>query len=61
MQGYHEEQSARSKGACLSPLEIPGGAKIRDAEMTIKIIFEMSSQKGGSAGGSKRGSTGDPS
>ena len=29
--------------------------------MTIKIIFERSSQKGGSAGGSKRGSTGDPS
>ena len=28
--------------------------------MTIKIIFERSSQKGGSAGGSKRGSTGDP-
>ena len=29
--------------------------------MTIKIIFERSSQNGGSAGGSKRGSTGDPS
>ena len=28
--------------------------------MTIKIIFERSSQKGGSAGGSKRGSAGDP-
>ena len=34
---------------------------VRDAEMTIKIIFERSSQKGGSARGSKRGSTGDPS
>ena len=33
----------------------------RDAEMTIKISFERSSPKGGSAGGSKRGSTGDPS
>ena len=33
---------------------------VRDAEMTIKIIFERSSQKGGSAGGSERGSTGDP-
>ena len=33
----------------------------RDAEMTIKIIFERSSQKGGRQGGSKRGSTGDPS
>ena len=29
--------------------------------MTIKIIFKRSSQKGGSAGGSERGSTGDPS
>ena len=29
--------------------------------MTIKIFFERSSQKGGSAGGSKKGSTGDPS
>ena len=35
--------------------------RVRDAEMTIKIIFERSSQKGGSARGSKRGSTGDPS
>ena len=34
---------------------------LRDAEMTIKKIFERSSQKGGLAGGSKRGSTGDPS
>ena len=34
--------------------------RIRDADMTIKIIFERSSQKGGSAGGSKRGLTGDP-
>ena len=33
----------------------------RDAEMTIKIIFERSSQKGVRRGGSKRGSTGDPS
>ena len=32
----------------------------RDAEMTIKIIFERSSQKGGRQGGSNRGSTGDP-
>ena len=29
-------------------------------EMTIKIFFERSSQKGGRRGGSKRGSTGDP-
>ena len=29
--------------------------------MTIKIFFERSSQKGGRRGGSKRGSTGDPS
>ena len=29
-------------------------------EMTIKTIFERSSQKGGPAGASKRGSTGDP-
>ena len=28
--------------------------------MTIKIIFERSSQKGGPAGGSKRGSRGEP-
>ena len=34
---------------------------IRDAETMIKIIFERSSQKGGRQGGSKRGSTGDPS
>ena len=33
---------------------------LRDSEMTIKIIFERSSQKGGRRGGSKRGSTGDP-
>ena len=32
----------------------------RDAEMTIKLIFERSGQKGGRQGGSKRGSTGDP-
>ena len=35
--------------------------RFRDAEMTIKMLFERSSQKGGSAGGSKRGSTGDRS
>ena len=50
----HSEE--REKRAFLSLL-----FSLRDAEMTIKIIFERLSQKGGSAGGSKRGSTGDPS
>ena len=34
---------------------------VRDAEMTIKMLLERSSQKGGRQGGSKRGSIGDPS
>ena len=47
---------------CLSVSCSPGVSLLllRDAEMTIKIVFERSSQKAGRRGGSKRGSTGDP-
>ena len=34
---------------------------LRDAEMTIKIIFERSSQKGGQQGVRKEGQQGNPS
>ena len=47
------------------PLFLDGGNSasviVRDAEMTIKINFREVESKRGSAKGSKRGSTGDPS
>ena len=52
-----ELETATSPQCAAFPQEC---ATVRDAEMTIKKIFERSSHKGGSAGGSKRGSTGDP-
>ena len=40
------------------PCPPPPESIVRDAEMTIKIIFERSSQKGGSAGVRKEGRQG---
>ena len=57
----------RKSGQCWEAAEkwLGEGATVRDAEMTMKIIFERSSQRGWAGGskrrrGSKRRPTGDP-
>ena len=47
----HESASAKATRSCTTPF-------VRDAEMTIKIIFERSSQKGGRQGVRKEGQQG---